>query len=145
MKTLLNQAKNLVANAETKKQSSSTQLQDMTSKPSTASRKTKAEIQALKEQKQREKQQKALMNKMPISVQKTLQMTTEMWEALASTENKEILNDEITPIEILVESVEEQGKTIAALVQLIKIQNAQMQEISKAVNDLISELNYLRE
>ena len=84
------------------------------------------------------------MNKMPISVQKTLQMTTEMWEALASTENKEIPNAEITPIETLIESVEEQGKTIAALVQLIKIQNAQMQEISKAVNDLISELNYLR-
>ena len=144
MKTLLNQAKNLVANAETKKQSSSTQLQDMTSKPSTDSRKTKAEIQALKEQKQKEKQLKVLMNKMPISVQKTLQMTTEMWEALASAENKEILNAEITPIETLIESVEEQGKTIAALVQVIKMQNAEMQEISKAVNDLISELNYLR-
>ena len=84
------------------------------------------------------------MNKMPISVQKTLQMTTEMWEALASTENKEIPNAEITPIETLIESVEEQGKTIAALVQVIKMQNAEMQEISKAVNDLISELNYLR-
>lgn len=107
--------------------------------------KTKAEIQALKEQKQKEKQLKVLMNKMPISVQKTLQMTTEMWEALASAENKEILNDEITPIETLIESVEEQGKTITALVHVIKLQNVQIQEISKALNDLISELNYLRE
>ena len=71
-------------------------------------------------------------------------MTTEVWEALASTENKEVIDKETTPIETLIESVEEQGKTITTLVQVIKIQNAQMQEISKAVNDLISELNYLR-
>ena len=76
---------------------------------------------------------------------KTLQMTTEVWEALASTENNEVIDKEMTPIETLIESVEEQGKTITTLVQVIKIQNAQMQEMSKAVNDLISELNYLRE